>query len=431
MTTHGEIPLEQLEAEICELAGHLAAGECRWLLLLSEFDRRDGWAGWGLQSCAHWLSYRCGIGLQAAREKLRVGRRLGELPLIRDAFAAGELSYSKVRAVCRVARAETEASLLEMARYATTSQLEEIVRTYRAVTGREETNHHNNRHEARFARWYWDDDGSLVLSARLGPEDGAALLAALELGNDLVAPAPGAAPPAQSDSAESLPAEARRADALVAVAKLALASPDDAEPRPAEIVIVDRATLTGQRDDGRSYLDGVGAVPPECARRLACDAKVRAILEAVDGAPLDVGRTTRTPPARLRRALRRRDGGCRFPGCGARRFLHAHHIHHWATGGDTKLGNLILLCGRHHRLLHEGGFRMEIHAENAFAFFDRNGQLVPEVPPPTPASGLSLRDRNLTHGVVVDRETCASLGQGDAYDLGLTIDALVAVAAPS
>ena len=142
----GEMPLERLEAEICELAGHLAAGECRWLLLLSEFDRREGWTGWGLQSCAHWVSHRCGIGLQAAREKLRVGRRLSELPLVRDAFAAGELSYSKVRAVCRVARPETESTLLEMARYATTSQLEEIVRSYRTVTGREELRNANDRH---------------------------------------------------------------------------------------------------------------------------------------------------------------------------------------------------------------------------------------------------------------------------------------------
>src|SRR5437879_3554614 len=93
-----EMPLERLEAEICELAAHLSAAECRWLLLLSEFDRREGWTGWGINSCAHWVSYRCGIGLQAARENLRVGRRLGELPLVREAFAAGALSYSKVRA---------------------------------------------------------------------------------------------------------------------------------------------------------------------------------------------------------------------------------------------------------------------------------------------------------------------------------------------
>ena len=197
----GEVPLDQLEAEICELAGHLAAGECRWLLLLNEFDRREGWAGWGLHSCAHWLSYRCGIGLQAAREKLRVGRRLEELPLVREAFAAGELSYSKVRAVCRVARPGTEVALLEMARYATTAQLEEIVRTYRAVTGSEEMRHHNDRHDKRFARWHWDDDGSLVVSARLSPEDGAVFLAALQAGREST----------ESDSAESLLPEARSA----------------------------------------------------------------------------------------------------------------------------------------------------------------------------------------------------------------------------
>ena len=267
-----EMPLARLEAEICELAGHLAAGECRWLLLLSEFDRREGWAGFGLQSCAHWLSYRCGVGLQAAREKLRVGRRLGELSLVRAAFAAGELSYSKVRAVCRVARPETEAVLLEMARYATTSQLEEIVRAYRTVTGQEEVRDSNERHENRFARWHWEDDGSLVLSARLSPEDGAVVLAALEAGREV---AEDGATKAGSDSAASLLAEVRSADALVAMAGLALAAPAGSAPRPAEVVIVDRAVVSGAADEGRCHLDGGPALAPETARRLACDATRR------------------------------------------------------------------------------------------------------------------------------------------------------------
>lgn len=210
-----ELPPGRLEAEICELAGHLAAGECRWLLLLGEFDRREGWAGWGLHSCAHWLSYRCGMGLQAAREKLRVGRRLEELPLVRAAFGAGELSYSKVRDLCRVARAETEPALLEMARYATTAQLEEIVRTFRAVTGREETRIADDRHDGRFARWSWADDGSLVFSARLSPEDGAVVLAALAAGRDAAAPAAPPGAPGNHDAAKSLLAEAGGADALV------------------------------------------------------------------------------------------------------------------------------------------------------------------------------------------------------------------------
>src|SRR5581483_3790588 len=259
-----EMPLERLEAEICELAGHLAAGECRWLLLLSEFDRREGWAGFGLQSCAHWLSYRCGVGLQAAREKLRVARRLGELPLVTEAFAAGELSYSKVRAVCRVARPETEPALVEMARYATASQLEEITRTYRSVTGRPELEGANDRHDGRFARWHWDDDGSLVLQARLTPEDGAVVLAALQAGREVAEESQ-----ARSDSAESPLGEVRNADALVAMATLAVSAPAGAERRAPEVVIVDRAVIGGAAEDGRCHLDGGPAIPPETARRLA------------------------------------------------------------------------------------------------------------------------------------------------------------------
>ncbi|HET9769720.1 MAG TPA: DUF222 domain-containing protein [Acidimicrobiia bacterium] len=421
-----EVPLERLEAEICELAGHLAAGECRWLLMLSEFDRREGWTGWGLHSCAHWLSYRCGLGLQAAREKLRVGRRLEELPLIRAAFGVGELSYSKVRALCRVARAETEALLLEMARYATTAQLEQIVGTYRAVTGREEGKNANDRHDNRFARWYWADDGSLVISARLTPEDGAVVLAALEAGREANRPEASPGPQPGGDSAESPLAEVRSADALVAMAHLALAAPADAGPAPAEIVVVDREVLTGASDEGRCHLDGAVAIPPETARRLACDASVLTLVESAGGTPLDVGRKQRTPPAALRRALRRRDGGCRFPGCGRRRFVHAHHIVHWAAGGPTSLTNLILLCSRHHRLVHEGGYRIETPAPHHFVFLNPAGHPIPEVPAPTGAAGPDLACRNGAAGLSVTAESCRSLGEGEPYDLGMTIDVLVA-----
>ena len=426
----GEMPLDRLEAEICELAGHLAAGECRWLLLLGEFDRREGWTGWGLQSCAHWVSYRCGLGLQAAREKLRVGRRLLELPLVREAFAAGELSYSKVRAVCRVARPETEATLLEMARYATTAQLEEIVRTYRKVTGREELRDANDRHDARSNRWYWDDDGSLVIQARLSPDNGAVFLAGLEAGRaaaESTASPKSRAGAGGGDSAESPLAETKSADALVAMAKLALAAPTDATPPVPEVVIVDRATLSGASEEGRCHLDGGAALPPDTARRLACDATIVAMIEAADGTPLDVGRKRRTPPARLRRALQRRDGCCRFPGCGRRRFLHAHHIVHWIKGGETKLVNLILLCSFHHRLVHEGGHRIENLGNHVFVFFDSAGREVPESPPPVPAVGPNLMERNDAAGLVITPENCRSLGGGEPYDLGLTIDALVSV----
>src|SRR2546421_7811509 len=117
------IPLERLEAEIATQAAHIAAGTCRWLELVAEFDRREGYADWGCRSTAHWLNWRCGVSLVSGREQVRVGRRLAELPGVRAAFATGELSYSKVRAIVRIATRETEATLVEWARHATATQL--------------------------------------------------------------------------------------------------------------------------------------------------------------------------------------------------------------------------------------------------------------------------------------------------------------------
>jgi Domain of unknown function (DUF222) len=130
-------PLERLEREIGELAAHIHAGTSRWLALVAEFDRREGWADWGCKSCAHWISHTCALGPLAAREHVRVARRLSELPRIRAAFDTGELSYSQVRALSRVATPELEPTLLEIARHATAAQLERTLRAYRGVVARE------------------------------------------------------------------------------------------------------------------------------------------------------------------------------------------------------------------------------------------------------------------------------------------------------
>src|SRR3954467_2857234 len=124
-------PLDELEAEIRELAGHIAAATCRWLLLVAEFDRRSGWAVDGVVSMAHWLSWRCGVALHTAREQVRVGRALETLPLVRDAFLTGRLSYSKVRAVTRIAPPAREPTLLHIAENATGAQVERLVSGYR------------------------------------------------------------------------------------------------------------------------------------------------------------------------------------------------------------------------------------------------------------------------------------------------------------
>jgi hypothetical protein len=177
----GAMPVERLEREITQQAAHINAATCRWLLLVGEFDRREGWAAWGCRSCTHWLSYRCGLSPAAAREQLRVARLLDGLPEIRRTFGRGELCYSQVRALTRVATAETEGQLVMIARHASAAQLERIVRGFCSVVGYELG---RPEHESRYVRCGRDDDGSLLLRARLPPEEGALVLAALEAGRD-------------------------------------------------------------------------------------------------------------------------------------------------------------------------------------------------------------------------------------------------------
>jgi hypothetical protein len=163
-------PLERLEAEIVELSSQLTAATSRLLGLVGEFDAVEGWRQWGMRSTAHWLSWQCGLGLTAGREQVRVARALRGLPLVSAEFAAGRLSYSKVRAVSRVATAETEATLVGWAVHATAAQLDRLVAAQRRVTRTADV---RARHDARYLSWRWDDDGSLTGSFRLPPEQGA------------------------------------------------------------------------------------------------------------------------------------------------------------------------------------------------------------------------------------------------------------------
>src|SRR6266516_2037011 len=177
------VPTPQLEDQIGELAAHINAATCSWLLLIAEFDRREAWKEWGCKSCADWLSLRCGLGVAAGREHVRVARRLETLPEIRDAFTHGLLSYSKVRAITRVADHADETELLELARHATAAQLERLVRKYRWVVA-SQIEPANLSYYGRYMTWNWEDDGSLTFRGRLPAEDGALLLRALEAAHD-------------------------------------------------------------------------------------------------------------------------------------------------------------------------------------------------------------------------------------------------------
>ena len=176
-----DLPLEHLEHEICQLAAQLTASTARWLALLGEFDRRDGW--WccpGIRSMVEWVSWRCALSPRAAREHVRVARALPELPQIRAAFESGRLSYSKVRVLTRVAEPHSEDDLLDLARYATAAQLERMLRAFRRVSWAEA----QTAYENRYLTHYWDEDGSLCLRARLPAEEGALVLEALHDSRD-------------------------------------------------------------------------------------------------------------------------------------------------------------------------------------------------------------------------------------------------------
>ena len=169
------VPLERVEAEICELAGHLAAATCRFLVLLGDFDTRRGWASWEMTSCAAWLSWKCQMSSGTAREHVRVARALRELPVIRGEFGAGRLSYAKVRALTRIATPQTEAGLAELAGPMTGNQLERFARAHRQVSTVDDA---DSRVRRRLA-WRFEEDGSLSGTFRLPPLAGAVLLKAL------------------------------------------------------------------------------------------------------------------------------------------------------------------------------------------------------------------------------------------------------------
>ena len=420
-----------LAAQITELAGHLNAANRRWLALIAEFDRRKGWVDSVTQSCAHWLNWQCGINLGAAREKVRVAHALEKLPLIGAAMARGELSYAKVRALTRVASEATETTFLSIALHGTAHHVETIVRQYRRATEAAELSREARQQAGRSITYYWDDDGSLVLKARLPAEAGTLLLRALEAAEadlpfpDVAGPHPSL--PVSAETRDATPRTARRADALGVLAESFLKHGAEAlngGERQQIVVHVDYATLQ-QNASGRCELDEGPAIPVETARRLGCDSSIVTIVENADGEPLDVGRRTRSIPPALRRALNARDRGCRFPGCTHTRYVDGHHIHHWADGGETKLANLVSLCRFHHRQVHEGGLVVERLDDGAWRFLKPSGEVVVSSVHRVDCDGTELIAAHRAHGLTIDFRTAATRWRGERIDYVYAMDVLM------
>ena len=373
--------IEALEEEIVYLSAHLHAGEHRFLTLVAEYDRLRGWELGGHRSCAHWLAFRTGFDLGACRERVRAARALAKLPEIGASMSRGELSFSKVRALSRVATPENEADLLDLARGCTAAQLERVVRGFKLGSRQDETDREKERFESRTFSVFPDEEGMYAVKGKLTPEIGALLMRAVEAASDALYREKGLRDVSAETSFQD--AAHRRADALGLVAERALAA-GFGESAPVSgtkaeryqvLLHVDSETLKEDGSGlGQSELEDGTRVSAETSRRLSCDASVVEIGHGRDGSVLDVGRKTRTIPPSVRRALEVRDRGCRFPGCGLR-FTDAHHIKHWADGGETRLENLLLLCSHHHRLLHEEGWKVEWWGKDRQpAFIDPRGQ---------------------------------------------------------
>src|SRR6266571_843258 len=411
------LSLDRLGDEIAELSAHLDAATARLLDLIREFDAREGW-NTGFRSCAAWLSWRVGLDLGAARERVRVARALGTLPRLAQALARGELSYAKVRALTRVATPETEERLVAVGGAGTAEHVERIVRGWRRVDRIAEAREEARRHQSRALHVYPDEDGMVIIRGRLAPEVGALLVQALAAAREALYQQRRASVSAETHSpdvaAEPPTMAQQQADALALVAETALHSgidPGAPGERYQVVVHVDAPALADLDAPGQSVLEDGAHVSAETSRRLACDASRVVMRHGRDGHVVEVAARTRTIPPALRRALHHRDRGCRFPGCGVR-FGQGHHIRHWAQGGPTTLSNLALLCRRHHRAVHEEDYQLERQPDGELRFRRPDGRLLPDVPPPPKvpddpvrvlrtlddAEGLVLHGRTATPG---------------------------------
>ena len=461
------LPLERLEAQICELAGHLTAATCRFLVLLGDFDARRGWASWEMNSCAQWLSWKCQMSSGAAREHVRVARALRDLPVIRAGFAAARLSYAKVRALTRIATPDTEAGLAELAGPMTGNQLERFARAHRQVS-------HADDAAARIRRrlaWRFEDDGSLAGTFRLPPLQGAVLLKALRAAaGDLEHPHHAHDGEDRGVSAET-PGEGKPgvetssslADALLVIAEAFLAgkvaAADDPEvyqvivhvgtdaagvpaagtdpagvPAPTAGVSAETPATAppapgdpadpppgdpadpppgDPADPARCHVEDGPAVSVSTAQMIGCTAALSWMRHDRDGAVLDLGRRRRRPNAALRRAARERDKcRCRFPGCESRR-IDLHHIQYWSHGGRTSLDNLISLCKYHHMLVHDRGYLIAAGPGGTFAFYRPDGTGIPPSPA-LPQPDGTIED---CHDAGITPETIIPPWYGERLDL--------------
>ena len=356
-------PIDVLDKNILNLCTRINAATYELLVMIREFDERAGFLQWGLTNCAEWLAWRCDLSMTTAREKVRVAHALKTLPHVSAAFASGELSYAKVRELTRVANRENEDGLLEFALRTTAMNVAERCRELRC--GNEQSLDTAARTWAnRSVRIRRDHHrGMMTVTVELPMDTGELVEKALDKARD--------------DEQKDIPDledsswSRRQADAFVNLVTAYLCGESgESNDNYLVTVHVDQTALAGK--EGRAGLS------IESVKRLCCDSHAVVITEDEKGEPLSIGRKSRIIPRAIQRAVRARDHHCcTFPGCNNKRFLHCHHVEHWSNGGETSIDNLLLLCARHHTLVHEGGFRIDKDYLDNWFFARPDGVAVP------------------------------------------------------
>jgi hypothetical protein len=374
---------EELGDDLCELERVSRVVESERARRLAEVDRRGTWSVDGHLSVVSWLAARLRVGFGRATQQVKLARALREMPMTSRAFGAGDVSSEAIgllvqaREVAPEAFGDSEEMLVGAAATLSAHSFRQAVAYWREAADADRAEERARRaYEGRHLHVSPTFAGTVRIDGDLDPESGQTVITAIRSMQD-----------AWCRVEDRRTAPQRRADALTELCRTWLDRsdrPEVAGQRPHVMVSVDLQTLQGRL--GRvCELADAGPLIPEAARRPACDASVSRVITMGASEPLDVGRRTPVVPPGMRRALVVRDRGCRFPGCGRpQAWCDAHHVSHWADGGETALRNLVLLCRPHHRAVHED-FRVKV----------MDGQ-----PVFSRSDGLTLEDRAPPQGAV-------------------------------
>lgn len=336
---------------------------------MATLDDHGAWTKDSASSTAGWLSLRFGVTRNLALKWVKAALALEGLPLIKDAFGQGRTTFEHVLALIPVANGDNEAEILEAACRMDAAHFAAWCKSLVEVSDEKAREQAERR---SFQHWWSKDYSWLMLRGKLPAAEGAAVDKALRSLAEKAEPCP--------VTGDFEPYEARAADALVEMSSAYLDSRGDAD-RTCVVLHVEPDALK-EAASGLAVLEDGPAVAGSVARRLSCDSGLEPVLEGQDFRPLGVGRRTRSVPRWLLRQLRHRDKCCRFPGCDRSRWVHAHHIRHWADGGRTDQSNLVLLCGHHHRLVHDGGWTLRGHPDGFLEFIHPGGRKAIGLPPP-------------------------------------------------